>query len=243
MFGGGKDIEYMSVRSRDAGSVNAVNGAGLMKSAVFWVSMLTASFLLGFLVIAPLAQLVRSRGETNPTPSVQQAANGRNASPSPSHAAVPHTQKRNVEPDEPVDIAPDKSQDGVSIQAGEDPTHAGANAEHPRRAEGTRERDENGTLHTDEGHSQPAAGAGVEHTGRTTEEGTGTERRARRGRTDRNETTGGEQTGAVIDDAGRATDATPAESTTHRRTRRSRTPGDTRTRDDRDVQRGEGIDR
>ena len=52
----------MSVR-RDAVSVNTVNGAGLIKSALFWVSMLTASFLLGFLVVAPLTHLVRGRAD------------------------------------------------------------------------------------------------------------------------------------------------------------------------------------
>jgi hypothetical protein len=113
----------MSVR-REAVGEHSAGGSGLMKSALFWVSMMTASFLLGFLVFAPLMQMVKSRGESNSASPAQQTNSGPRPSTASNRASsAPQPKTLVVEPDEPVSITPDRSSVAEGeIQPASDPT-------------------------------------------------------------------------------------------------------------------------
>jgi hypothetical protein len=204
-------------------------GSGLMKSALFWMTMLTASFLLGFLVIAPLMQLTRSRGETAPTPSLGNAGQ---KPPTVTHsaAAVP---KQNVEPDDPVDITADRTTDSnISVQPGADPTESGAQPEsrHEDSSEAPQTVPPGAT--DDERSSRPSRDAAERASDRPT----------RRSTSDRSEQP------ALSTDEGTRTTATDNSEPVRRSSRRSRGTDSeerrpARTREDGDIQKGEGIDR
>ena len=228
----------MSVRKETAGSYS--NSAGLMKSAFFWMAMLTASFLLGFLVLAPIGQMWKAHADSNTT--VQQP-NGQK--PTSASAATPHsTKKLDVPEDEPVTVTRDPSDTGVDVQSGADPTDSPKHAGGGTTANGE-------TAGGTEEHAPTHSGIRTEEdTPETTDrarrpetDGTASPRVRDRENTDRTSGVRGDRTEQTPTALGtdRTDNSTPP--SPRQRSRRSR--GNTaapRTTDD-GIQRGEQIDR
>lgn len=218
------------------------NGAGLMKSALFWMAMLTASFLLGFLVIAPLVHLFKSQTDASPAASAQQL-NPAVRPPSnvqPNAAVAPKPRKLGVDPDDQITITPETTHDAAAVQSGDDPAHPGA----ARRADAPAATDDNTPARTDDRTLRTRDAGAVNDRPAQPADDTAPTRRTRRGAGDRRDAA--EQPAATVDDSGRA-DQTPATDTpTRRRPRSGRTNTDTtgrRRSGDTGVQPGEGIDR